>query len=399
MRWNALPNATLGYCTNVHPGRTLDEVKSQLERHAVAVKRQVCPGEPLGVGLWFSADVANELDPAVVGNGPAWDLKRWLEGRGLACFTLNGFPYGHFHGDVVKHAVYAPNWTDPQRRDYTLALIRILDALLPAGKAGSISTLPIGWTDTITNLDDPDAWIDPLLDVVDALAQLEAETGRLIHLNLEPEPGCYVEDTITLDTAIHDLEVASDRHDDLRRYLRVCLDVCHAAVMFEPADHLLKWCRRTGYRVGKVQLSSAVRIRFEERERNDDLLQQRWEELERLAEPRYLHQTTWGHPSRHRRHAFFGDLREAIDAHEDLTHPDEWRVHFHVPIHLESLDLLGTTQGEIIKLLRAIRPSDGIEHFEVETYAWDVLPEEHRPAELADGIAAELQWVRSLLQS
>ncbi|MEM8781466.1 MAG: metabolite traffic protein EboE [Planctomycetota bacterium] len=396
---DAFPRATLGYCTNVHPGRTLDEVKTQLDRHATAVRRLVCPDETLPVGLWFSAEAARALDPASVGPGPAWDFKRWLEGRGLSCFTLNGFPYGNFHGDAVKHAVYEPDWRTEHRRDYTLALVRVLDALLPPGKTGSISTLPVGWgpmDDDAETL----AWIDPLLDVVNVLADLEADTGRYIHLNPEPEPGCYIEDTATLDDALDLLDHAhtQDGGDSavLRRHLRPCLDVCHAAVMFEPPTHLLDWSRRTGFRVGKVQISNAPRARWHGK---PESIAARRRALEQLAEPRYLHQTTRGSGNRFRLEEFFADLPDALAAPGEANRDDEWRVHFHVPVYLERLGELETTRGQILKLLDAIRPEDGIEHFEVETYAWDVLPAEHRPAELAEGIAAELGWVRSLRPS
>ncbi|MEM7577722.1 MAG: metabolite traffic protein EboE [Planctomycetota bacterium] len=397
MHWNAFPSATLGYCTNVHPGRTLDEVKTQLDQHAGQVRRRVCPDEPLGVGLWFSEDVAKQLDPAVAGKARAWDFKRWLEGRGLSCFTLNGFPQRDFHQPVVKHAVYEPDWRTEDRRDYTLSLIRILDALLPPGQTGSISTLPVGWGPMHDDAETL-AWIDPLLWVLDTLAELEATTGRYIHLNPEPEPGCYVEDTATLDDAFDLLDAAYVGNGGdpavLRRYLRPCLDVCHTAVMFEPADHLLTWSRRTGFKIGKVQISSAPRIRPTRSAAEHETIRTA---LRQLVEPRYLHQTTRGHGGRSRLEAFHEDLPEALAAaHAQRPTKQEWRVHFHVPVHLESLGVLGTTQQQIIKLLDAIHPDDGIEHFEVETYAWNVLPETHRPANLADGIAAELEWVRSL---
>ena len=38
-----------------------------------------------------------------------------------------------------------------------------------------------------------------------------------------------------------------------------------------------------------------------------------------------------------------------------------------------------------------------VRHFEVETYAWNVLPPELQRDSLADGIADELKWVREQL--
>ena len=36
---------------------------------------------------------------------------------------------------------------------------------------------------------------------------------------------------------------------------------------------------------------------------------------------------------------------------------------------------------------------DGVRHFEVETYAWNVLPKELRTDDLAEGIAREILWL------
>ena len=40
--------------------------------------------------------------------------------------TLNGFPYGNFHGQRVKEHVFQPDWTTPERFEYTCNLFRIL---------------------------------------------------------------------------------------------------------------------------------------------------------------------------------------------------------------------------------------------------------------------------------
>ena len=53
-------------------------------------------------------------------------------------------------------------------------------------------------------------------------------------------------------------------------------------------------------------------------------------------------------------------------------------MHFHVPIFLDHFALIHTTQDQIGECLAAIKPQDEINHFEVETYAWDVLPEDLR---------------------
>ena len=58
--------------------------------------------------------------------------------------------------------------------------------------------------------------------------------------------------------------------------------------------------------------------------------------------------------------------------------------------------MLETTRdriGECVHLLRG----DGVRHWEVETYAWGVLPDALRCPTLAEGIARELTWFRDLV--
>lgn len=391
---NALgPGTVLGYCTNVHAGVTLDEVRANLERHAVPVKARVSPSQPMGVGLWLSAKAA-----AALVDGP--DSRRdqriarfrdWLDQRGLFVFTLNGFPYGDFHQPIVKHAVYRPDWSDPRRARYTLHLAQILARLLPDDLGeGSISSLPLGWGREM----EP-GWADLLCQTVNDLAAIEDQTGKCIHLDIEPEPGCMVEDAPTAFGLFESIAPAGqDDPEVIRRHLRLCLDVCHAAVMFEKPTLMLERARESGYLIGKVQVSSAVRAPLGPRGDADYV--RRLHALSGFVEPRYLHQTNLGNPRSGRIRRRYDDLPDALSADDLPQTPGksvEWRVHFHVPIHLPSIPPLGTTQDHIPKLMKAIQPDDHIRHFEVETYAWNVLPDHLRPAELSDGIAAEMQWL------
>ena len=115
-------------------------------------------------------------------------------------------------------------------------------------------------------------------------------------------------------------------------------------------------------------------------------------ELERFREQRYLHQTMvrcadGAEP------VFYEDLPLALA----LAQPaGEWRVHFHVPIFLERIGPLHTTADRIDEWLDLVRDRPEIRHFEVETYAWDVLPASLKGT-LARDIAAELRWLGTRL--
>jgi hypothetical protein len=70
----------------------------------------------------------------------------------------------------------------------------------------------------------------------------------------------------------------------------------------------------------------------------------------------------------------------------------EWRMHFHVPIYLQRFGRLWATQDDIRECLSTISQTSKCQHFEVETYAWGVLPVELRVPNLAEGIAREMAW-------
>ena len=132
----------LTYCANIHPGETLTKVAENLRTHAVAVKQEVSPDAPMGVGLRLSRRAADALTEKP---GRLKRFRRLLDKCGLYAFTINGFPYGNFHRQRVKDQVYKPDWRTPERRIYTERLGSILAQLLPEGAEGSISTSPVSY--------------------------------------------------------------------------------------------------------------------------------------------------------------------------------------------------------------------------------------------------------------
>jgi hypothetical protein len=377
----------IGYCTNVHAGADLAQTRANLERYAVAVKRQVSPGEQMGVGLWLSAAAAKALHA----DGQAREFGDWLRGVGLVPFTFNGFPYGDFHQEVVKHDVYVPTWADERRLIYTLDLIAIQDAILPAGMEGSISTLPIAWGQPAPSDDILREAGRNLARIASHLARLESDTGRFICLCLEPEPGCVMQRKGDFLWFFQNYLWPHGKEDILRRYLRICHDVCHSVVMFEDQADVLQTYYGAGIGVGKVQLSSAVCVDFaalEERDRIHAI-----DQLAGFAEDRYLHQTVTREPGK--KSDFHQDLPALLRTIVDPRRlKGEWRVHFHVPVYLEKFGQLSSSQRDIISCLAACKKYSDVNHFEVETYAWSVLPKELQHSQLADGIAEEMKWFR-----
>ena len=370
----------VGYCTNVHAGATLQAMLDNLRRWAPAIRDQLGDPGPLPIGLWLSRDALDEARP--LGTTVLSDA---FQAIGVEVFTLNGFPFGDFHGPIVKRAVYAPNWSQSDRLVYTLQLAGLLSELVPTGHAAGISTLPVAWGDITAEQVDTAA--AHLRDAATWLSQLESKTGTCIHLDLEPEPGCLLQRSTDVVSFFENHLLAGGEEEMIRRHVRVCHDVCHAPVMFETQADVIATYDGAGIDIGKVQLSSAVQA-------DGPLEGEVLADLREFAEPRWLHQTSVRTADGQ---VFHEDLPEALSS-GNLAAPDCWRVHFHVPVHLDRLGHLSTTQADLLAAIELLAGRDTITDWEVETYAWGALPSRFNMDDLATGIAAELAWVRQHLE-
>ncbi len=377
MRNRLRPGSVLGYCTNVHAGASLEATVENLRVHSAAVRTLVAPNEPMGIGLWLSASAAREARGRI-----EW-LGDEIAALGLEVFTMNVFPYGDFHQEVVKTAVYEPSWLTDERVAYTIDAATVLAGLGEEGE-GSLSTLPIGWG---LRLDDSAvserAWTN-LMRVVAALEAIESTTGRCLHLDIEPEPGCVLGSHADAADWMKRMLPEGREGDRVRRYLRICHDICHAAVMFEDQAAIVQGYREIGVRIGKVQVSNAIRAVESEAS---------VAQLGSLCEDRYQHQTVCRDPSGEVH--FEADLPDMLlrRGRGQMTPRGEWRVHFHVPIGLGSFGDLETTREMIPECVELLR--EEVDHWEVETYAWSVLPRELQSTSLGEGIADELKWFLS----
>ncbi len=390
----------LTYCSNIHPGETWDRVRDNLGHFLPLIKGQIAPEQEFGIGLRLSAAAADTLrEPAVLA-----EFQDVLATAGLYVFTLNGFPYGPFHGTRVKEEVYLPDWQDEERLRYSNTLADLLLALLPPDPAleGSISTVPGAFKPWATTAAARERISELLLRHVAHLATIRARSGRTIVLALEPEPCCLLETadevvaffenhvfTSTAPGRLMSLTGLSKAAAEaaLRRHLGVCLDLCHAAVEFEEPHDCLALLRAAGIHIAKVQISAGLRIPVVSPESA--------QRLRPFAEGVYLHQVVERDGNRRLRR--YVDLPEALDQLSRSDEPREWRVHFHVPIFHDDLGPFSSTQPFIREMLALHRVEPIAPHLEVETYTWDVLPEHYRGEPVENAIVRELNWVRTQL--
>ena len=374
-------NSHLAYCTNIHRGSSWAETLESLDQYTLRVRKRVCPEDPYAIGLRLSASAAREL--SVPSNLLAF--RKWLDERDCYVFTINGFPYGDFHGTRVKEDVYRPDWTTPERLEYTKLLFDLLCEIAPEGMEASISTVPGSFKRFITSQDQLVAMRENLSKGAEYIERLSEKTGRDLHLGLEPEPLCLFETSSETADFMDNLLAAelADR-DLLLRRLGVNYDACHLAVEYESAEESLGRLIDRGIRISKIHLSSALKV--------SDFSEATLKMLEGFCEPVYLHQVV----ARKGSEALvrYEDLDVALQARrEGEDTADEWRIHFHIPLHQSPGSPLDSTSDHISSVLDILKSKPGLcRHFEMETYTWEVLPGGLGTSDVVDQLVREYDW-------
>ncbi len=370
----------LGYCTNIHRGETWEETWRGLRDYTLRVRERVAPGQPYGIGLRLSAQAAHELaQPRQLA-----EFRAWLDKHNCYIFTINGFPYGSFHGERVKENVFKPDWTSKARLEYTNLLFDILAALLPKGMSGSVSTLPGSHKEFGIGSDELDAIFLNLKTCSEHIARLSESSGHDLHLGLEPEPlGLFETSGETLKFFGLYLD-QYPRDKTFFQHVGLNYDCCHLAIEFEEAAEALTRITEAGIRLSKLHLSSALKFKPTP------------ENLQRLRgfdEPVYFHQVVIRDGENPLRR--FRDIPNALQMADATPHDlgDEWRVHFHVPLHAPPGGGFEDTRDQLLGALDWLsKKPAACQHLEMETYTWEVLPQELQSGDVVDQLAAEYDW-------
>jgi sugar phosphate isomerase/epimerase len=396
----------LSYCSNIHAGETWDATFQNLKIYIPEVKKRLAHKGVFGIGLRLSHEAALVLERP----DRLQEFKDWLKRSNTYVYTLNCFPYGGFHRTKVKEQVHAPDWTTDARLEYTIRSFRILAQLLPEGVEGGISTSPLSYRHWFsTDLEKAAAFEQAtthLIQVVEELVRLKQETGKLLHLDIEPEPDGLLENSEELIRYFKDWllpkgkgilgrklgMVEKEASVLILAHLQVCYDVCHFAIGYEKPKETFQKLKKAGIGIGKIQLSAALKLLIPDSPFERFSIGKR---LEEFADTTYLHQVVGR--TQEKGLISYPDLPQAIALLHN-TKDLEWRVHFHVPIFLENYGTFQSTQEDIVEVLKLVREDPSItKHLEVETYTWEVLPEDTHLT-LGEAISRELAWVREQLQ-
>ncbi|MBT3279333.1 MAG: metabolite traffic protein EboE [Phycisphaerales bacterium] len=384
----------LTYCLNAHPGESLVDIQTAIRRFTMPIRKQVSSDTPFPLGLRLSAEAVDEFQ-----NGKLREaFLGALYQNNLHAVTLNAFPIGQFHDTRIKENVYLPDWFNPARMDYTLGAAQALAACESPAEIRCVSTCPLYFKPAIAAVDERAYRLQcakHMMMVAVALAKLKEATGQHIAIAIEPEPGCFPETTdevIAFFSALRDTEFLAHLSEGfgctgeelraiLDAHLGLCFDTAHQSVMGEDLAHSFMLLTDVhDIPVLKMQLSSAIVCPPGQEARNSL--------REHFADDVYLHQTMTSQGE------FYLDLPEAL---QNSPLEDELRVHYHVPIFLDQVGPLKTTNDEIRTLLTQMCSLDTYPQvLEIETYTWPAVAET-QGLDVVDGIAREFQWVRDAL--
>ena len=351
----------LAYSTLVHPADDWDELWASLREYVVEVKRRVSPDAPSAVSLRLSAATVERL---LADQSALAELRSFLAAEDLYVITANAFPYGPFKNRLVMETVFEPDWRDRRRVEYTRGVATILAAIAGADVSPTIQTAPLGFKPHVT----PgvvERFTEHILQVVAHLVRLASTTGTTVRLGLEPEPFCHVETTdeaisyfrehLFTDAAASRLATLAGIDDAdaaaaLPTHLGVVFDVCHQAVEFEEVGASLDALVAAGVPIVKLQVAAAMRI--------PEVTSEIVDLLAPFTDTVYLSQTMERRGDGPIRR--FLNLRDAMTCWEPGDEPTEWRTHFHVPVFLDDLAGLGTTQFAIVEALAKHRAAPAV---------------------------------------
>jgi hypothetical protein len=369
---------TIGYCGNVHPVSNLRELVDTINGPTMEIAQQLHDLDHLALGLWLPQTALGE---ALSHPEP---LRQACEQKRLKLVSFNGFPMGRFHNQTVKEKVYTPDWTSPQRLQYTQDLAR-LGQKLGAVKL-NISSLSGGYRP----LDDPEkkkSYRQQWLKWTAWAHGFEEQTGCLVQLAIEPEPfNTWEDQRDAIDDWKKMLSEAKEidiPESQVRRHLGLCFDCCHFSVRFIDPLHAWNELKAAGLPVHKIQVSVAPQVD------GDD--QANWKKLREMAEPVYLHQTY--HKNQQGEIEAYSDLNQVPKNLSPELKKGTWRTHFHLPIHWGESPL--TTGPECARFLKAIA-KEPLPHLEVETYSFGALSQasnSHNQT-LTESIIEELKWLQ-----
>jgi hypothetical protein len=270
---------------------------------------------------------------------------------------------------------------------------------------GSVSTVPGSFKEFIAAREQEIEIRKNIFRCVEHIARVSEKSKRELHLGLEPEPLGLLENSAETVLFFEQLRAENKNDPRLAEFLGVNYDTCHFAVEFEAPRAALDSLRAAGIKISKLHLSSALKVSPTAAARDA---------LKKFADDVYLHQVIAR--DENGKLKFYRDLPDALGRFKiqdssvqakpletenlKLETLEEWRIHFHVPLHAPAVPPFASTNDHLLGALDWLAENpQRCAHLEMETYTWEVLPPELKTQNVVDQLAAEYGWTLAQLKA
>lgn len=272
--------------------------------------------------------------------------------------SINGFVYQDFHKKNIKEKIYLPDWTSKYRFLYTQKIISIIKNYRKIKNIISISTMPISYKEWIKKKQKP-------IIIYKSIKNIEkTHPKKNINISIEPEPYCLIEcylDVINFYTIWIKKIIKK-----FKKYICICYDICHFSVIFDKHEIALNSINKKHIKIGKIQISSALKIILPTKINNIKLLLMTFLKMKKSN---FLHQCITKYKENM---IIYNDIAKIIKNLINLKN-SEIRIHCHIPIYKKKFKYLNTTNSETKKTIRYIKKQNKIKNLEIESYTYHLF--------------------------
>lgn len=376
------------YCSNIFKNNTIKNLIKNIQVYTKNINKLT--------SLCFSKNLATELKK----NQNLNKIKTFLKRKKCIVAFINGFVYKNFHKKNIKEFIYYPDWTNCKRLIYTKDLIYISQKFLIFEKCINISTNPISYNEWVYKNKKYILVksINNIFIILKLIIKIKQFKKLDININIEPEPFCLlssIKDFIIFYTDYLRPILTKKIKNNLKfkkktalfyinKHLNLCLDLCHASVVYDDQIKLLKILLKKKIKIGRVQVSSALKIK----KFNKEIIKT----LNFLNKSPFLHQSYMIIKEKIIKKKDFKNV-----SLNDLFKAEEVRIHCHVPIYIKEFSKdIYTTNFDIINTINFLKYYfKKIKIFEIETYTYNIIYKNNNKIK---SIIKEYTWLKNLLE-
>jgi hypothetical protein len=236
--------------------------------------------------------------------------------------SINGFVYQDFHKKYIKEKIYLPDWTSKYRLLYTKDIITLIKKITKKNSIINISTMPISYKDWSIKKYKKIIIYKSIKNI--AILINKKAIKKSINISLEPEPCCLLECNSNI-IKFYELWVKK-LIINFKKYICICYDICHLSVMFEKHEINFKLLKKKEIKIGKIQISSALKTIIPKKNIYIKLL---FKILLKIKNSNFLHQCIIKNKHKIEKHNDIIKIIKSLINKKNL----EVRIHCHIPIY------------------------------------------------------------------